>query len=314
MADKGKDGLAERREARLAAKRARAGMAKAAPAKKAKAKKPFKQEKPAEAITPATPPKTKPTPEEVKANRLAALEAGRAVRAEKKAAKDAAQVKKAEAAQKVLNPLAREINERWERANKQAKTAEDHRLAAALLMKDAEDIAKKAGIKFKDWAAEHIKEMSWENARKLLYVGKAPNPQLAIADLRLANAERNKAHRAKAKRRVAAVISAPPVEQARVAVERMADTERAEFVRQQAESLGLRVGPQAVEPELPEGGWVEPASGPAPVFEQAQPASLVTLKTDFNSLRMAERMEFVKWAAAELGLEFAEVDFAAAAE
>lgn len=308
MVDTARDTLVEGRAARLASKAAKAGKpakAKAKPApKKARAKVA------PEAITPATPPKAKPTPEEAKANRAKALEAARAAKAAQKAEKEAEAAKKAKEADKVLAPLARDINARLESANKNQGKVDDMRLSAAVLMKEAEEKALAAGISFKKWASEHITQMSWENARKLLTVGKAPNPRLALADMRLKNAEANKALRKKRTTPKAQQLPAPPKEQARQAFERMADTERAELIRQEAEKMGLPLRSAKHELEVIERAEAKNVPATAP-----QPASLVTLKQDFASLRMVERMSFVKWAAAELGLEVASpAEFAVAAE
>src|SRR3990167_10537119 len=101
-------------------------------------------------------------------------------------------------ATKALAPIAREINVRFEKADKLGHLADDHRLAAAIKLKEAEDLCKASGIKFKAWVEKNV-EQKWETARKLLGIGKAPDPAKALEDQRSYNKAKNKEHRAKKK-------------------------------------------------------------------------------------------------------------------
>lgn len=114
-----------------------------------------------------------------------------------------------EAAKKALPALAHEINSRFELAAKIEGKADDHRLAAALQLAKAEEMCKAGGIDWKKWVEKNVKQ-SYETARKLVAVGKAPKPKLALADMRKSNAERNKAHREKTKK--AAKTNGAPAE------------------------------------------------------------------------------------------------------
>lgn len=135
---------------------------------------------------------SKPAPDPVK-------EAAKKAKAEAaKAAKEAKEKATAEAT-KTLAPIAKEINTRLEKAAKMEKDADDHRLAAALRLKDAEEQCKAAGLHFKKWSEEHVKGQSFETVRKLLAVGKADEPMLALQDMRAANAAANRKLREKQK-------------------------------------------------------------------------------------------------------------------
>jgi hypothetical protein len=90
-----------------------------------------------------------------------------------------------------LEGAAKEINVRLQKANEIEGKADDHRLAAAIKLAEAEKLCIAAGMKFKDWAEKNITQ-SWETSRKLLAVGKAPEPTLALQDLRGRNKEANR--------------------------------------------------------------------------------------------------------------------------
>ncbi|HCA53841.1 MAG TPA: hypothetical protein DEP24_14020 [Mycobacterium sp.] len=98
------------------------------------------------------------------------------------------------AAMKELAPIAKEINVKIELAAKMDSKAGDYRLSAALMLEEARKKCEAAKIPFKKWATENI-PYSYENVRKLVAVGAAPEPAKALEDLRLKNAEANKRHR-----------------------------------------------------------------------------------------------------------------------
>lgn len=135
-----------------------------------------------------------------------ASETKKTKRASKKAPKAEAPEEKTitkKEAKGALPGLAKEINYRMEQAEKLLDKADDHRLAAAIKMAEAETDCKAAGVSFKDWAAKNL-TFGWENARKLLSVGKAPEPAKALEDLR----EKVKAAQAKHRKKKQAEASA----------------------------------------------------------------------------------------------------------
>lgn len=162
-----------------------------------------KSTKPAKAEG-ATEKKAKPAkPEMSEAEKKAAA-------ALKEAEKAATNAKKAAEAERFRNVTvaalekdAKEINVRFEKAEQMAGKADDMRLAAAILLADAKERCREAKIKFEDWCAENIRQ-SYETVRKLIPVGVAENEnpgegKILLEDMRTANAERNRKHRAEAK-------------------------------------------------------------------------------------------------------------------
>lgn len=150
---------------------------------------------PPEAATPET-NKTK----QARQLRTAAVEHKRRTGGKKAATKAATPAHKSKqpptkeeiAAAKVkLENLAAEANARFERADKEMTKAEDHRLAAALQLKVAEELCKANGLDFKAWVEKNVSQ-KWETARKYLGIAKQPDPQKALADMREGTAKRNK--------------------------------------------------------------------------------------------------------------------------
>lgn len=106
------------------------------------------------------------------------------------------------AAPKELAPIAKEINVRLGKAEKLESDAHDHRLAAAIKLAEAEEICKRAGVGFKAWAEANVKSgdgnlLTYGAVRKLLYIGRADNPEEELERQREAQAERAKASREK---------------------------------------------------------------------------------------------------------------------
>lgn len=122
--------------------------------------------------------------------------------AENKASKSAKEAAKKEAT-KALVPIAKEINVRFEKADKMERDADDHRLAAALKLEEARKLCEKSGIQFKAWATDNVPQ-SFETVRKLVAIGGASNPKKALEDLRNKNKEANQTLRKKKKAKEAA--------------------------------------------------------------------------------------------------------------
>tara|TARA_R100000781_G_scaffold80483_2_gene49673 strand:- start:1742 stop:2551 length:810 start_codon:yes stop_codon:yes gene_type:complete len=126
--------------------------------------------------------------------------------ATKKATK-AQQAKKAReaeiaAANKKLNPLAKDINVRLGKADSKMADANDMRLSAALQLAEAEKVAKQAKIPFKTWVTDNITGRSYETARRLLVVGRlgdTDEARLQLGDLRSGEAARKRTSRQKKK-------------------------------------------------------------------------------------------------------------------
>jgi colicin import membrane protein len=117
-----------------------------------------------------------------------------AEKAEAEKVKAAAEAK----AEKVLAPIAKEINVRLEKALKLDQQGDDHRLAAALQLEEARKKAEEMKINFKAWAEKNVTQ-KWETVRKLAAIGGAEDPKAALLLTREKNKEANKAARARKK-------------------------------------------------------------------------------------------------------------------
>lgn len=95
---------------------------------------------------------------------------------------------------KALAPVAKEINIRLEKAGKAYQQGDDHRLAAAIRLAEAEYLCKENKVKFTDWCRANI---SYDPAtvRRLANVGASPDPAKALQDMRERNVANNKAYR-----------------------------------------------------------------------------------------------------------------------
>lgn len=188
------------------------------------------------------------------ARKRAPTKAKKAVKAkpvDKAKLKAAAQKTATDAAKKALPALAHEINVRFGLAEQNAKKSDDHRLAAALQLAKAEELCKANGIPWKEWVSKNVKQ-SYETVRKLVSVGKADKPILALADQRMANAERNKAFREKTKKKVAAITAAAPrtapapevlagVDALKAAFSDLKPKDRVDFVKWAASETGFKL-------------------------------------------------------------------------
>lgn len=198
-----------------------------------------------------------------------------------------------EQAEKKLTPLANEINTRFEKAAGLEGKADDHRLAAALRLNEAKQLCAASGIRFRAWVSEHIKEQSWETVRKLALVGGAPNPQLALEDLRGKNREANRQHREKVKKKELTRKVFGPAE-ALLAVK---PDIAIKAVRAFAHENGMEVVSKTEVKELKQ---------KAKEAETVKPTvwSVDALKAAFSGMAAKDKMEFVHWAAGEVGGRF----------
>lgn len=222
------------------------------------------------------------------------------------AATKKAQAEKAEAQKVVLNtlkPLAKEINVRLEKADKLGQQSTDHRVAAAIDLAKAKEQCDTAGIQFKSWCEDNLKQ-SYETARKLAAAGATDNPAEAIAQMRQSNAAANRALRQRTKAEKVSretkeqeppqLIAGdlPPRKRVPAVVREIEKLGRhaEEAVQQAAESLGLQI--------------VDPAdeltNKPA---AKVNTMGLADLKKTFVNWPAKVRMDFLKWAANECGVK-----------
>jgi len=200
-----------------------------------------------------------------------------------------------------LEATATEINVRFKKASKLSGQADDHRLSAACRLAVAKEQCTDVGIKFQDWVETNI-DQGWQTARKLVAIGVAENEDkgagaLMLEDLRNRNKAANKKSRA-AKGTddgrgagPSAAPSAPKVssfDQVQNALKSMKPEERALSIKSIAGNNGLTVVTDA------EAKAVKSRKGKS-VYDTTVDA--------FNNMSVKAQMTFVRWAAAELGLD-----------
>ena len=100
---------------------------------------------------------------------------------------------------KQLEALAKEVCVRLEKADKCAGQANDHRLAAALQLAKAREIATAESIPWKAWVAENIPNRSYRDVKRLVAIGSAKDPKAAIEETRKKKAVESKVARAEGK-------------------------------------------------------------------------------------------------------------------
>lgn len=93
-----------------------------------------------------------------------------------------------------LKKPAKDINSCLERAKKSDSRASDLRLTAAQMLAAAKKTCDSSKVNFKKWCEKNI-DGAYETARKLVTVGQAKVPALALEDLRAADAKRAKKSR-----------------------------------------------------------------------------------------------------------------------
>lgn len=176
--------------------------------------------------------------------------------------------KRQTAIQPELTRSAKEIDVRFEKASKLDGQADDHRLAAALLLADAKKKCEDVGLNFKEWANANIHQ-SYENVRKLVTVGQAEDPKLALTDMREANKVRNRELR---ERQAQAGLPAPHTKPA-----------------------------HAKEPAS--AGPFEPASSAGPVGPSDVHTAVERMKNQFLQLPVNGQLEIINFAAEEMDAE-----------
>lgn len=167
----------------------------------------------------------------------------------KKAAVEQAAKDKAE---KGLDSNAKEINTRFEKAEKLGAQADDHRLAAAISLANAKEVCREAGLPYKDWCVAHLK-VSEQTVRKMLPVGAAENEtkgagKLMLEDMRNKNKDANKKSRDKKKAEASTAGTGKPAERkvpagerAMAALDSMPAGEKKPLLASQAENMGMKL-------------------------------------------------------------------------
>ena len=204
-----------------------------------------------------------------------------------------------------LAPIAKEINERLVKAEKMTSDAFNHRLSAAIRLEDANKMCKKSGVNFKKWVEANVTQ-SYETVRKLVAVGAADDPKLALEDLRLNTKKRVAKHRAKVaadpvlrntidgeRSKVSPSSSGPARTAWEIAEDMVAhlpEKEQISLVEARAHLLGRKVI-TANDAEL-----LRSSKSPSKVSP-----TVSSMKMVFMNLKASDKMVFLRWAAAEVG-------------
>ena len=105
-----------------------------------------------------------------------------------------------------LLAIAKEVCVRLEKADKFAGQADDHRLAAAIQLAKAREIATAESIPWKAWVAENIPYRSYRDVKRLVAIGTAKDPKAALEGAREKKAAESRVARAGTKLVVTSVV------------------------------------------------------------------------------------------------------------
>lgn len=200
-----------------------------------------------------------------------------------------------------LKPVAKEVNARLDKANVADGKADDHRLAASLVLAKAKETCEKDGIKFKKWCEDSITQ-SYHTLRQLAAVGGSDNPAEALADLRAGAKNRNKAMRERksveATPPKAITAKSTPFQAATQALNALEDKPVLNLIESAAQSRGMRVVSETDHKEL-KFLRKQAASGPG----------LKVVLAGFDSLKASEQMILAEHAATKVGCKLIKPDF-----
>jgi len=237
-----------------------------------------------------------PTP---KPNKMIEASKRRAAEREKERIAADAKIKGGqETAMKSLAPIAKEVNQILELAQRADDQAHDRRLSAALKLEEARKIAETAKLNFKAWCEKNVTQ-SYETVRKLVAIGGSKNPKQALEDLRHRNKKANKKLRDK-KAAALAVIAAPaetPYIRAEKALDAMKDKDQHTFLDSKAKKIGFRV---VSEDDVKVLEQVKRGVAPAPAEATTNGDPIQALQAAFMALKAGQMMAFCKWAAAKV--------------
>ncbi len=203
-----------------------------------------------------------------------------------------------------LAPVAKEINVRLEKASQADGKAFDHRLAAAIQLENARGICEERKLNFKKWTDENV-DLAYETVKKLVQVGAADDPKLALEDMRLKNKAANKALRDRKASRSGITgqgsrdpSSAPataspstPFNVANDAVAALDDKTQLSLIESRAGDLGMSVVAK---------DKLESLQG---TKASIRGIGVERVKFYFDSLKPSNKMAFLEWAADEVGVK-----------
>ncbi len=215
----------------------------------------------------------------------------------RKKVKSAAQEKAKHSATIVeLKPLAKTINTMLKTAGEFDGKADDKRLTAALTLERARVKCAKVNLNFKQWVNANVIQ-SYSEVSRLVAIGASQDPAKALQDLRSGAARRMKKLR---KNQEAASRDAAPAkshslsayEGAEQGLAILSDKHAKTLIEGKAAVLGLVVVSKAEAEKVKQ-------------VERDKPSEFATVEevqTGFRTLKASDKMAFVKWGAALIGM------------
>ncbi len=207
----------------------------------------------------------------------------------KLAAEKAAMLKKTEAE---LKPLAKEINVQLASADKTEQKSIDSRVAAAIRLAEVKKICGDKGITFKKWAEANVTQ-SYETVRKLAAAGAEADPREAIAAIRHANKTANKALRDRKSASRDTEATAAITSAAQVTDQNLPPRKRAKQIAEAITALPGRNAEDALRDAAQNLGFS--------VVMGTAANDLAGLQGAFTGLKAKTKMEFLHWAAKQVG-------------
>jgi len=196
-----------------------------------------------------------------------------------------------------LKPLVKKINTHFALAKKNDAKADDNRLAAALHLDDAKQRCEADGLNFKKWAMENIEDQAWETVRKLVAVGGAANPALALADMRAGNKTDAKKSRQKAKAKARGHAAT---------VETLRQTTPLERIDQAFEAISDKATLEIIKSRAKKEGMAEVSATDAKIIKSKQNGDgLMMAKNAFDALGASDKRKLAEYAAGMLGMVLA---------
>ena len=206
-----------------------------------------------------------------------------------------------------LAPIAKEINALLETAGDLDRKADDRRLTVAIALERARGVCRTSGLGFRRWVDDNVSQ-GYEECKKLVRIGAAPDPARALADMRAGAAKRSVQLRVRQKKekvsRDAASFAAgaravaesskamDPYDVAELAMSQLPDKHAHTLIDERAFSMGMRVVSEA----------------DVQVVRQAKKdkpdefATVAEVKRGFSTLGAGDKEAVVRWAAALIGM------------
>lgn len=194
-----------------------------------------------------------------------------------------------------LKPLAKEINALLKTASEFDGKADDRRLTVAIALEKARVKCAKAKLNFKKWVNDNVAQ-GYSEVSKLVAIGASQDPAKALQDLRSGAARRMQKLR---KKQEAVSRDTGPMtktlssyEGAEQGLALLSDKHAKTLIEGKAATLGLTVISKAEVEEIKQARRDKPSEF----------ATVEEVQTGFQTLKASDKMAFVKWGAALIGM------------